>query len=240
MKAGAQSVSSAAEGIESGKINSEANLDRVVDKATRADIDRRWLVTDVATWYPVSEEPQRHFTDAMTAYAKKDYAGAAVDIRKATSYLRLEAGRATSEGKQALVSSITRLDSLADIVEKGALKDEHAMTTAFAEANHSLALEHRAKAAQSWMHKEYDEAGYELEAAADGLESAATWVGAEAKAGASATAAETLALGGKLASGAIWTRDAVAKGFKSLGNGINALGRKIGGTKTVAPIKIGS
>ena len=36
-------------------------------------------------WYPVSEEPQRHFTDAVAAYAKKDYQAAATDIRMETS-----------------------------------------------------------------------------------------------------------------------------------------------------------
>jgi hypothetical protein len=42
-------------------------------------------------------------------------------------------------------------------------------------------------------------------------------------------------LGDKLASGATWTRDEVAKGFESLGNGINAVGQKIGGTKKASP-----
>jgi len=37
--------------------------------------------------------------------------------------------------------------------------------------------------------------------------------------------------GDKLASGATWTRDEVAKGFESLGNSINALGQKIGSSK---------
>jgi len=41
-------------------------------------------------------------------------------------------------------------------------------------------------------------------------------------------------LGDKLAGGATWTRDEVGKGFESLGNGINALGQKISGTKMAA------
>ena len=86
-------------------------------------MDRRWLVTDVATWYPVSEEPQQHFTAAVAAYAKKDYKAAATDIREATSYLRLEAGRATGGAKQELDGSVMQLDRLAIAVEKGAVKD---------------------------------------------------------------------------------------------------------------------
>ncbi len=235
MNASALKVSSAAAAIESGKIKTEADLDKAIDKAARADMERRWLLTDVATWYPVSEEPQRHFTDAVAAYAKKEYKAAATDVRKAASYLRLEAGRATGDAKQELDSSVAQLDRLAASVEKGAVKDEQSMAKAFAKANHALALEHRSKAAESWARKEYDKAGYEFKAAVHGLESAAGWAGGEAKAGASAAVADARALDDKLASGATWTHDEVAKGFQSLGTSIDALGQKIGGTKKASP-----
>ena len=234
MNASASKVSAAATAIESGKIKTQADLDKVIDKAARADMERRWLITDVTTWYPVSEQPQRHFTDAVAAYTEKDYKAAAADIRKGTSYLRLEGARATGDANHELHSSIVQLDKLAASVEQGGMKEEHSMARAFAKASHALALEHRAKAAESWTRKEYDKAGYELKAAAHGLESAAGWVGGEAATGASTTVADTRALGDKLAGGATWTRDEVGKGFESLGNGINALGQKIGGTKVAA------
>ncbi len=240
MNATALKISAAAAAIDSGKIKSNADLDKAIDKAARADMERRWLISDVTTWYPVSEEPQRHFTDAAAAYARKDYKAAATDIRKATGYLRLEAGRATGEARQELDGSVAQLDTLAASVEKGAVKDEQSMAKAFAKADHALALEHRSKAAESWTRKEYDKAGYELKAAAQGLESAAGWAGGEAQAGASATVADTRALSDKLASGATWTRDEVAKGFQSLGNGINALGQKIDGTKKASPFDVGA
>jgi hypothetical protein len=235
LDASARKVSLAATAVERGRIKTEADLDKAIDKAARADMERRWLVTDVTTWYPVSEEPQRHFTDAVAAYARKDYKAAAIDIRKATSYLRLEAGRATGGAKQELDSSIAQLDTLAATVEKGAVKDEQTMTKAFARADHALALEHRSKAAESWVRKEYEKAGYELKAAAHGLESAASWAGREEKADASATVADIRALGDKLAAGGAWTRDEVTKAFESLGNGINALGQKLGSTKKAPP-----
>ena len=59
------------------------------------------------------------------------------------------------------------------------------------------------------------------------------------KAGASAAAADTQALGDKLVSGATRTRDEVAKGFDSLGKAIDAVGKKIGGTKKASPFKVG-
>jgi hypothetical protein len=240
LRAAAMKVDAAAAALDAGTIRTEADLDKAIDRAARADIERRWMVSDVTTWYPVSEEPQRHFTDAFAAYARKDYKAAAADIRKATSYLRLEAGRATGDAKQGLDSSVAQLDKLADSVEKGTMKDDQSMAHAFAKADHELAIEHRSKAAESWAHKQYDKAGYELKAAADGLEGAAGWVGGEAKTGASATVADTRALGDKLASGAAWTRKEVAKGFESLGNGLNELGRKIAGTKKAAPVAAGA
>ena len=236
----AQKVTAAAAALESGKITTQADLDKALDKAARADMERRWLVTDVTTWYPVSEEPQRHFGSALAAYVKKDYHAAATEIRKATSYVRLESGRATSEAKQALETSVAELDTLAASVEKETVKDEKALVTAFTHSNYALALAHRAKGAESWAGKEYDKVGYEFKTAAHGLENAAGWAGAEAKTGAAAAVAETKVLGNKLASGATWTREEVAKGFESLGNAINALGQKIGSNKKAAPVNVGS
>lgn len=240
LNASAQKVSSAAAAVDSGKIKTTADLDKAIDKAARADMEHRWLITDVTTWYPVSEEPQHHFTDAIAAFARKDYKAVAGDIRKATSYLRLEAGRASGEARQALENSVSQLDTLAASAEKGAIKDEQSMARVFAKADHALALAHRSKAAESWAHKAYDKAGYELKAAAHGLESAASWTAGKAKANASATVAATRALGDKLASGANWTRDEVAKGFEALGDSINALGQEIGTTQKAAAVNPGA
>lgn len=243
LDAAAGKVSAAAAGIESGKIKTRADLVKVIDKAARADMDDRWLVSDVTTWYAVTGKPQRHFDNAVAAYLKKDYKAAASEIRKAAGYLRLEAVRATSDTRQALNSSVAELDKLAASVENGALKDvlkgEKSMDKDFARANHALALAHRAEAAESWTGKAYNKVGYELKAAAHDLGSAAGWAGAEAKAGASAVVADTQALGDKLASGATWTRDEVGRGFEALGRALNELGHKIGAKQQAAPVKPG-
>jgi len=231
VNAGALKLRSAAADVESGKIKTKADLDKVIDKAARADMDRRWLITDVATWYPVSAEPQRHFTDAVADYARKDYKTSAADIRKAAGYLRIEANRTTGKAKQELENSAARLDKLATSVGNGVVKAEQSMATEFAKANHALALEHRSKAIESWARKEYGKAGYELKASAQALESAAGWAGKEAAVGASGTVKATRNLGDKLVAGSNWTRDEVSKGFESLGNSIRALGNKLGRVK---------
>lgn len=109
------------------------------------------------------------------------------------------------------------------------------MDKAFADANHALALAHRAKAVESWTAKAYDQAGYELKEAAHGLESAAAWTGTEAKTAAAAATSDARALGDKLASGGVWAKDEVAKGFESLGTALNKLGRAIGSKAKAAP-----
>jgi hypothetical protein len=183
---------------------------------------------------------QRHFTTAIEDYAKKDYKAAADEIRTASVELRKEAGRASGEARQALETSIAQLDKLAASVEKGALEAAKSMRADFARANHALAIEHRARAAESWGRRQYQQAGHELKAAAQSLESAAAWAGAEAQAAARSSVAQNRALGDKLASGASWARDEVARAFQGLGNDINALSQKIGSGKRASPFDVGT
>ncbi len=141
------------------KFAAREDLDKAIDKAARADMERRWLVSDMLVWYPVTEEPQRNFNDAAAAYARKDYKVAAADIRKAAGYVRLEAGRATGEVQRELDSSAAQLGTLAAYIEKGTAKGEQSTATEFAKADDALAMEHRSKAAESWARKDYGKTG---------------------------------------------------------------------------------
>jgi hypothetical protein len=226
--------------IKAGKVPTTAALDKTLGEASRADLERRWLVSDVTTWYPVAEEPQRHFGAAVEAYAKKDYKAAATEVRKAAAYIRLESTRAVGEIKKGLDVANAQLEKTARALDQGALKADKEMDQAFANANHALALAHRAKAAESWTHKAYAQAGYELKAAAHGLESAASWTGAEAKSATAAAAADARTVGDKLASGGVWAKDEVAKGFESLGSALNKLGQSIGSPGKASPVNTGA
>lgn len=226
--------------IRAGKVITTAALDKTLGKAAHADLERRWLVTDVTGWYPVADEPQRHFSAAVASFAKKDYKAAATEVRKADAYLRLESARAVGEAKKGLDVANADLEKTAQALDKGAIKAEKDMDKVFAQADHALALAHRAKAAESWAHKAYEQAGYELKAAAQGLEGAAAWTGIEAKSAASASASEVRAVGDKLASGGVWAKDEVARGFESLGGALNRLGRSIGSKSRASPFEVGA
>ena len=225
--------------VKAGMLPTTAALDKTLDKAARADLERRWLVTDVTGWYPVSEEPQRHFAAAVEAYAKKDYKASAVEVRKAASFLRLESARAVGDAKKGLDAAGVDLDNTARALDRAAVKSESALTTVFARAEHALAVAHRAKAAESWAHKAYDSAGYELEAASGSLKSAAAWTGGEAKSAADAAVGDAHAIGDKLARGGVWAKDEVAKGFDSLAASLNKLGQTIGGKSKASPFDVG-
>ena len=226
--------------IKAGKVVTVAALDKTLGKAARADMERRWLVTDVTDWYPVANEPQRHFGAAVEAFAKNDFKAATVEVRKAEAYMRLEEARATGDVKKGLDSANADLEKTAQALDKGVVKAEKAMDKAFANANHALALAHRAKAAESWSRKAYDQAGYELKAAAQGLESAAAWTGTEAKAATAGATADARAIGDKLASGGVWAKDEVVKGFESLGSALNKVGQSIGVKTKASPFDVGA
>ncbi len=226
--------------IKAGHVLTTAALDKTLNKAARADLERRWLVTDVAGWYPVADEPQRHFGAAAEAFAKKDYKAAATEVRKAASYLRLESARATGDAKKGLDAADSELEKTARELDKGAIKSQKELDQRFANADHALALAHRVKAAESWARKDYETAGYELKAAAHGLESGAVWAGDEAKSATTAGVADARAVGDKLASGGVWAKDEVAKGFDSLGNAINKLGHSTGSKTKAKSFDVGS
>lgn len=225
--------------IRAGKVPTTAALDKTLDKAARTDLEQRWLVADVSTWYPVEEEPQRHFKAAVEAFAKKDYKAAAAEVRKAAAYVRLESARAVGDAKKGLDAAGVDLGKAAQALDKGAVESERDMDQVFARANQGLAVAHRAEAAESWARKAYHATGYELKAAGHDLESAAARAGGEAKTGAAAATADAKAIGDKLASGGVWTKDEVAKGFESLGVALNKLGQAIGSKSKASPFDVG-
>lgn len=240
MGAVVRQLEAAAAQVRAGKIADNAALDKTIGKAQRADLERRWLIADTATWYPVAEEPQRHFGAAIEAYAKKDWRAAAAEVRKAAAYVRLEAARAGGAAKNALEAARAELDKTAAALDKGTLKARQDMEHAFAHAQHALALAHRARAAKLWTRKAYDEAGYELKAAAHALQSAGAWAGGETKAAAADAAAAARTVGEKLAAGGLWARQEVAKAFETLGAGLNALGQRIGAKDKAAAVDVGA
>jgi hypothetical protein len=144
------------------------------------------------------------------------------------------------DAHEALDRADAELQKTARALDLHTVKAEQDMDKVFADAGHALALAHRAKAAESWAHKAYDQAGYELKAAAQGLEQAAAWAGVTASSAAHAGVSDARAVGDKLARGGVWARDEVARGFVSLGGAIDQLGHAIGAKPKASPFDVGA
>ena len=240
MTALVKKIDATAAQVAAGKITTTAQLDRTIDKAARADLDRRWLVSDVTTWYPVGAEPQRHFDSALALYAKKDFKGAANEVRRAAAYVRLESARAIGDVKTELDGAAAALQRSAHQLDTGAVKSAATLQQTFARADHALATAHRAKAAENWSRKAYDKAGYELKAAAHGVSAAAAWSTDTVKHSAATAATEAHATGDKLARGGVWARDEVARAFDALGKALDRVGESIGVKKKAQPFDTGA
>src|SRR5687768_11449412 len=76
-----------------------------------------YILIEEDVWFVVDDEPEEHFHRAHEAFLKKDLKKAAAHIRKGEAFLKLEAGRATEEGKKLMKESGHELAKLAEGVE---------------------------------------------------------------------------------------------------------------------------
>jgi hypothetical protein len=166
------------------------------------------------------DEPESQFQNAHENFLKKDFKGAAAEIRKATAFLKLEAARATGEGKKGITASVDELEKLASDVEKGTVKSAEDMDKAFARAHHALAVHHHMQASEAWAKKETSETGHALKAAASHLEKASAWGGHKIEAAVAKVIETGRDVGEKLIQGGRWTADEVGKALKDLGEKI--------------------
>lgn len=227
LKATVSDLNSLAADLDKGAVRDVKQIDRAYVKAHQADMESLWVIADEQAWAPYIEEPDAHFRKAHDDFVKKDYRAAATEIRKGEAYVKLERARATTDSQKALTGSAEELETLAKDVQKGTVKDVKKLDDAFARADQSLAKSHYVKASESWAKKLSDKTGYELKAATESLERAASWAGGEASSAASTAVKDGRAVTGKLISGTGWTVDEVGKAIDSVGQGIEQVGKKV-------------
>jgi len=173
------------------------------------------------------DEADEHLQKGREGFLKKDLKAAAQEIREGAAFLRLEAGRATADGRKALLAAVRDLGKLADGVERGTVPAVKDLDAVFARAHQALARHHHLKAAAAWGKKAARQAGQDLKAAATHLEHAAAWVGKKGEAGVVEMVKGTRLLAGKLIEGAGWVPAEVGKGLESIGKEIEKLGKAI-------------
>jgi hypothetical protein len=129
-----------------------------------------------------TDEPCHHFEEARASLSASDSRQAAEHLRIGAAFLKLEAARATPQGREPLTASINELQKLADAVEQGAVRSTSPLDAAFMRAHYALSGHHCIKAAHrccqvgNLQHPtDSQRASLDLRAAAKHLERASWW-----------------------------------------------------------------
>lgn len=173
------------------------------------------------------ESPSEYFHKARQSFLKKDYKAAAEDIRTGASFLRLQAARATIEGKKELIGSIAELEKLAGDVEKGTVTSAKTLDNAFAGAHYALAKHHYLKAVEYKAEGAGTKLGHALKAAAIHLESGFAWSGHKLEAATVAVIKDTGLAAGKLIEGTGWISKEAGDIIDKIGVEIEKLGKML-------------
>lgn len=153
-----------------------------------------YILIEEEVWRVVDDEPEEHFHRAHESFLKKDLKTAAAHIRKSEAFLKLEAGRATEEGKKLMKASGHELAKLAEGIEHGTITSVKRLDEAFARAHQALAHHHHVKAKESWANQASQAAhkvGHDLQAAAIHFDQGLVWTGHKTEAGAAKAIKDT-------------------------------------------------
>ena len=145
-----------------------------------ANAPNGWIALPEDFWIPLIHEPGRYFHRAHEEYLDEDHGLAAIDLREAAAYVRLQARRATSsEHSGELFAAANRLTNLARDVERETVKSVARLDREFARAHYALAEQDYAMARESWRKQQPYTTGYNLSAAVLNLESGYAWANRE-------------------------------------------------------------
>ena len=173
------------------------------------------------------ESPGEHFHKARQSFLKKDYKAAAEEIRKGAAFMKLQAARATAEGKKVLTVSIDELEKLAKDVEQGTVASAATLNHAFARAHHALARHHYLKAMEYKAKGAATKLGHALKASAIHLEHGFAWAGHKLEAATVAVIKDTGLVAGKLIEGGGWIGKEAGMLIEKIGVEIEKLGKML-------------
>lgn len=140
LEAAQEKLDAMASSIESDRLSSVKELDKAI-AGTLASLsgDGVWYPTAVMATRASLNEPAYHMDRAKQEFAEKDYKAAAIDIRKAAVFMKLNSENAgASREKPAVQREAADLQSLADRVASGKVKDSSQLDRAFKEAGEVL------------------------------------------------------------------------------------------------------
>ncbi|MGV2830473.1 hypothetical protein [Myxosarcina sp. GI1(2024)] len=164
--------------VESGKIDSVKDLDKVFATAYQADTEHLWIVADEQDWIPIVEMSQQHWQTAKQEFLNQNNRAAAIEIRKGVAFLNLEANRTNDRGiKTNISNSAQNLEQLAKDIQNGKVSNVKVIDRAFAQGQLAMGQFYQSQAKASESQGELAIAGNEVIAAFHHLQAANTWLG---------------------------------------------------------------
>jgi len=182
-------------------------------------------------WIIFAHDPAGYFHDAWENFIGGSLQDAAYHIRRAKSWLKLEACRAETEAKEDLEASIKELEELIKALEEGPHPTNKTLKAAFAKAEYALSNHHHQKALGYGAKRDHEKATYALDAAATHLMYGSVWAGRELDQNDAVAAKEARAIARRVKRGEKWSPDRLREALKGLGRGIKKLGTRFKQTK---------
>jgi hypothetical protein len=220
-------LSRLADRLDRQSVKSLESLDEVFARAHQLDIERTWAVVGFERWTPIATAPDAHLRLARQDLLQKDIKASTAEIRKVKGLLRLEALRATSEGKQELLTSAEELKQLAGKMDRGSATNPQDLQNPFAAAQYALAKSYCAKARQDWLHRESANTGQELQASVLNLTEGAEWAGHGAGFDSSLVVKDALELSKRLINKSPEKPTSVTSELKAVGDEIENLRKRL-------------
>jgi hypothetical protein len=156
------------------KPNDKANdTAAVAKKGERPVASPGWVIVEEDFWFPLRFEPLYSLDSARYHYRRREEKAAANEIDKTVSWLKLAAAHAMPITKEKLTAAMDELTTVAKDLRAGNITAAERLDASLARAAHALADWHYYKAKESWGKNEEQDAGHNLELAAEYLQHAA-------------------------------------------------------------------
>ena len=170
-------------------------------------------------------EPDKSMEAAHEAFINGEKDKAAADIEKAADWVKKQGDRVGEDSKAGMKKAGEELDKLGEGVKKGSVKSGDEMKKTFAKVDHQIATCWHKTAAES--KKAGKDSTTDLRKAGAALQNSAKWSGHQLSEGARSTVAALRRAGKATGEGTKAGAEQADKWFKSIGQGIEDLGKKL-------------
>ncbi len=188
----------------------------VVPPAAAFSVDR-------GTWalFTSDLKHEQDFQGAADALKQGLTDEAAKAISRGEAYIKIERGRATAEGKEALSASAKELNELANSVRSGTARTMGDLSSVFARADLALAKHHYYASQQEWNDQEQTTSADDLEQSVGDLQAAMDWANYEPMGGLSDSLSTALQTCESLKMGGNFDPGEVNQAFSTVKRGLD-------------------